>query len=560
MSGSAASIPLDVAGGGGPSSPQLGGIGSALGQIGQIAETSQRLNQMQQFQAQFAAKRKFGAIMAAAPDPETGMANASKDPDVAAFAGEAMGQYRQMQETMSRISGMQQEQNTHGLQAVMKAAGMAATDPGNFGNYVTAAIKAMPPEIAKRDGPAMQQLVQAWAGDNPDPATFQKRALTAFAGAGGTPEALAAATGSRPAQIDTGGFQYMGSQSLMPGGQFIPGTALGKTLPAQVADAIGPGGSHQNVVVGGSGGGITQLGGTSGTGPVAAPSPAPRGGAVGRNSLGTAPPSRDYSNEPNPLLGGLTAKSLPGGIGQLSPDLTTTNYNRDVGSDMAKYKTDLDAKVTQGNTLMKSIAEARSALQSFKPGAGAETYAGLGKIAQAFGANQALVDKVSNGDLSATQEFTKLMGTTAMTQLRQAAETGKITQGEFDTFQKANPNIETDPRATEKIFNYWSRMHGANVEEQKQLAGYTGQGGNVANWPAIWQDRQSRLGFSNPVQTEGGAALPPTGQNTTGPAATTQGAKPGSLPSRPDGVPAGSQYSPSRKAWRTPDGRIVPGG
>ena len=50
LGGSAATIPMDVAGGGGPSAPPAGGVGTALGQVGQLLGVQQQLNQQKLFQ------------------------------------------------------------------------------------------------------------------------------------------------------------------------------------------------------------------------------------------------------------------------------------------------------------------------------------------------------------------------------------------------------------------------------------------------------------------------------------------------------------------------------
>lgn len=63
----------------------------------------------------------------------------------------------------------------------------------------------------------------------------------------------------------------------------------------------------------------------------------------------------------------------------------------------------------------------------------------------------------------------------------------------------------------------------------------------------------------------GGAGNPLTPVGETIPAPSmgevregAQGAAKGRIPPRPANVPLGSKYSPSRKAWRTPDGQVIP--
>ena len=163
------------------------------------------------------------------------------------------------------------------------------------------------------------------------------------------------------------------------------------------------------------------------------------------------------------------------------------------------YKTGLDSNVSAGSDLMMRIGEARKALDQFKPGMGADTRLQVARFAQSVGLPDGLVKSINNGDVAAKQEFQKLSAQQAMESLKQAmGGTGRITQAEFKVFQANNPNIELDPRAIEKIYNFTQRVQSRNLEEQRALATFIHQGGNVSDWPSMWAQEQARRGYTGP--------------------------------------------------------------
>jgi hypothetical protein len=82
------------------------------------------------------------------------------------------------------------------------------------------------------------------------------------------------------------------------------------------------------------------------------------------------------------------------------------------------------------------------------------------------------------------------------------------------------------------------------------------------------EDEINLIGKSGPLgtmDTDAALAKARNALGTPGPATPQSSAAPTAqaipaIPPRPTGVPEGSAYSPSRKAWRTPDGQIVPAG
>lgn len=173
----------------------------------------------------------------------------------------------------------------------------------------------------------------------------------------------------------------------------------------------------------------------------------------------------------------------------------------------------LNERVRTGEDLMQRLAESREAMKNFQAGGGKETRARVAQMAQAMGLPDATINKIAGGDLASMQEFQKLAVSQAMETLKQSMATdngmgGRMTQSEFQQFLKVNPNLSTDPRAIEKLYNFSERVHQRNLGEQQAFDQWVTQGGDPARWPAEWSRRMS-------------AGLPgaaPTAQNMTSPA------------------------------------------
>jgi hypothetical protein len=107
-----------------------------------------------------------------------------------------------------------------------------------------------------------------------------------------------------------------------------------------------------------------------------------------------------------------------------------------------------------------------------------------------------VVQKINNGDVAAKQEFMKLSAQQAMESLKQSmGGAGRIAQAEFKVFQQNNPNIELDPRAIDKIFDFSQRVFQRDAQEQKGLNEYRNNGGDISQWPTVWTQQQIRGGI-----------------------------------------------------------------
>lgn len=119
------------------------------------------------------------------------------------------------------------------------------------------------------------------------------------------------------------------------------------------------------------------------------------------------------------------------------------------------------------------VSAMRQAVAQMHTGGLASTRAKLGQLAQGFGLPDDFVKRVANGSLPASQVFDKLANQSAMMVLRQAiGGQGRLTNLEFATFKDSNPNLDTDPRAVEKMLTFFDRVADLPILENKYLAAY----------------------------------------------------------------------------------------
>jgi hypothetical protein len=199
----------------------------------------------------------------------------------------------------------------------------------------------------------------------------------------------------------------------------------------------------------------------------AAPSPnaaggtlAPRPGPAAREEgLPSAPP-------PAPMRGIPTGQS-PQKIKYQEQQLTQFN-------DAEKQ---IGANARGAVVVQQRLDEAVDALKDFKTGPGTETMSKLASLAKFFGrddlASTMLGNPGSKDAFASAQEFVKLMVPNSLELLRNTlGGQGRITNLEVEQFLKANPNLETDPKAIEKMFNFMKRVGDLAKAEQKAFLHY----------------------------------------------------------------------------------------
>lgn len=186
-------------------------------------------------------------------------------------------------------------------------------------------------------------------------------------------------------------------------------------------------------------------------------------------------------------------------------------------TDMADYGKALNGHLSESQALLQRIAQSREALKKFQAGGGGDTRVQLAQWAQAIpGMPTSVVDKIAGGDLSAAQEFQKYAAQEALGTMQQAlaSDTGKGAQGNriaMQLFIKNNPNIDTDPRAIEKIFNFQTQLHNQLKAQSDAYQQYKKTpGNNPADFPNWWASEAIKRGFVTPEIKSGYAkGVPP---------------------------------------------------
>jgi len=209
---------------------------------------------------------------------------------------------------------------------------------------------------------------------------------------------------------------------------------------------------------------------------------------------------------PTAASGGASMQPPPGTrFAQIPPSVAAQQKANEefLGGDaknMATYREQLNNRVREGGALNLQLQEAVNDMQLFQSGGGKELRAAAAQKLQAIPwVPQSMIDKVAGGDLGAMQEFQKLAASRAMDTLKASmAGQGRVTQNEFKIFQAVNPNLDTDPRATQKIFDFTTRQYNHDLAEQQGLEGYLKDGGNPTSWPAAWSQQQAKTGWTRP--------------------------------------------------------------
>lgn len=139
---------------------------------------------------------------------------------------------------------------------------------------------------------------------------------------------------------------------------------------------------------------------------------------------------------------------------------------------VAPYIKEVNDEASAAVRTRQVIDEMDAARKGIKLGAGYTGYVKVAETLQAFGVHNKVVDAVAGGDLSKAQEFSKLANQLAMAQLRAGlgANAGKITNLEVNNYTKNNPNWDTDPRATDKVFSFLRKLSTIATTRQQALS------------------------------------------------------------------------------------------
>ena len=213
--------------------------GGAFGQLGGILDTVGKMNQVKLFQQSFAARQKAGAILASAPDLQTGLDNLAKDPDVNAFAPELVNDARSRLNAQAAYEGTQQDQRQKGLEGGLKAIVAAGPDPVLRKAAVDGYMNTLSPGQRKIMQAPMDNLVTSLTQGLPDDPVAAKDEISKRAAALGTAVGMTQAplTYGEPGIVSTGGSQNPIKTDLATGQVTATGAPVAMTQPPTITDA-----------------------------------------------------------------------------------------------------------------------------------------------------------------------------------------------------------------------------------------------------------------------------------------------------------------------------------
>jgi hypothetical protein len=183
--------------------------------------------------------------------------------------------------------------------------------------------------------------------------------------------------------------------------------------------------------------------------------------------------------------------AYPGGKGPVQGTFPGVQPTSQDIENFGAYQQNLNSRVGLASDSIPRIKQAEAALDQIRGGAGAEGYAKLGRVLQAAGLPQSMVDAVSGGNLAAAQEAEKYLFQTTLTGLKQSLGGGSPYAGEANKAEALFPSIGTDPRASRAVLNFMEQQGQRDYAEQQALNKARKEG--TFN-PATWQgDYQAQL-------------------------------------------------------------------
>lgn len=166
---------------------------------------------------------------------------------------------------------------------------------------------------------------------------------------------------------------------------------------------------------------------------------------------------------------------------------------------MGAYQDDLNKQVSTINQNIQSIQQLQGLAGKVHTGMFADERLEGGRLLKALGVPASVYNAVANGNLAASQQITKYAVPNAMNTLRNSlGNQSRITNMEFGSFQRANPNLESDPEAFRKILDFSHRMMYLKQQEQKAYALWQHHGQDPVEFPEAWTNQLVKRGFVHP--------------------------------------------------------------
>lgn len=191
---------------------------------------------LQQQQAQLAARQKAGAIMAQAPDLDTGVKALLADPVTAGFAPDVINTLQSVNQAGTAIGGERQAQALTGQQKLIQSLLPGINDPSTVKPIVDNTLAAMSPSARDANSKAYGNIVTSLTDglpSDPDAAKgeYQRRLSAMLIGAGVPSDAIRSVTGTVP--------QGISMQPVGEGGALVPVQTGGPVTGAPSATIVG---------------------------------------------------------------------------------------------------------------------------------------------------------------------------------------------------------------------------------------------------------------------------------------------------------------------------------
>lgn len=197
-----------------------------------------------------------------------------------------------------------------------------------------------------------------------------------------------------------------------------------------------------------------------------------------------------------PMLPAGSTPGPQGSTGYTPPVASLGPYHSDQLKNIADYQKDLNGQVSAINYNIQNIQQLRGLADKVQTGWGAEERAEMGRMLKAFGAPEKLYNSVANGSLESSQRLMKFATPAAMDTLREhLGNQSRVTNMEFGAFQRANPNLETDPEAFKKILTFTHGLMRLKQQEQKALGIWTSAGKDPTGFPEAWTNQLIKRGI-----------------------------------------------------------------
>lgn len=469
--------------------PAPQGPPNLLGAVGQFAGAQNMLNQNAQFQQMFRARQAIGQIMQGAIDPQTGQPNMSKamadvatHPDTAWMAPEFINQLIQRGQTEAQTANAVL-QNKHdqfmymanGLSGLITKAQAAKSVPGTANAIDPKDVLSMVAAIGSAHGLPPKDQIDFYRhlGMNIDPKTGEPTGdfipSLAYKNAVNLLESvIPAADRLKTTMVALGGktqavreSPVSGTVLPMQGGSFtqVP-TAAERNEPVQTTNQVTGAVSAQPR------GALGPM--FTGSGQLESGAPA----TVGPPGLGPKPVQtttvtpgapQGYPTPPSPTAPNAGA---PSWIKSLSPVVAKQLEG------MGPQIKEINEEGTKALKANQIIDEMEKAASQFRAGGGMGAYVQVAQALQALGVKDSTVDRVAGGSLPAAQEFGKLQVQLSSAMIKQALMpgAGRITNLEFETFRKNNPNWDQDPRTLRSLFSFMKQVNGLAYQKQQAWA------------------------------------------------------------------------------------------